>query len=97
MNYIKNTKTWLKLDGTCLKQEKKTFNHKTIVKLYIIYKINLCPLNLNSKFTLLNSSFGTVKITKNTDPDKHSHPGYATELINVELFHCHMVKDLVKK
>ena len=23
MNYIKNTKTWLKLDGTCLKQEKK--------------------------------------------------------------------------
>ena len=62
-----------------LKARKKTFNHKTIVKLYIIYEINLCPLNLNSKFKLLNSLFGTFKITKNTDPDKHSYPGYATE------------------
>ena len=36
-----NTKIRVKLDGSCLKQDKFTCNHKTVVNIYIVYKINL--------------------------------------------------------
>ena len=32
-----NVKIRIKFDGSCLKQEKVTFNHKTILNLYIAY------------------------------------------------------------
>ena len=37
----------------------------------------LWPLNLESKFALLNFLFGAVKLlTKNADPDHHSYSGH---------------------
>ena len=40
-----------------------------MLNFYIVYEINLWPLNLDSNFALLNSLFADVKLTKNADPD----------------------------
>ena len=53
-----------------------TFNHKNILIFYIVYEINIWPLNLGRKFPLLNFLFGTVTLTKSADPDKYSYYGY---------------------
>ena len=58
------------------KAKKATFAHKARLNFHIVYKIDLWPRNLDSWFTLLNSSFGAVKLTKNVDADKHSYFGY---------------------
>ena len=34
------TKTRVKLSGSCLKQDKATYNHGTIVNIYIVYNIS---------------------------------------------------------
>ena len=75
-DYIGTPKIQVKFDGSCLKQEKLTFTHKTIINFYIVYEINLRPLNLDSKFALLNFLFDAVTLTKNADPDKYSYSGY---------------------
>ena len=36
----------------------------------MVYEINLSPNDLDSTFALLNSLFGTIKLSKNADPDK---------------------------
>ena len=41
--------------------------------------VYLWPLNLDSKFVLLNSLFGTVKLTKNDDLDEYFYFGYVIE------------------
>ena len=66
-------KSRVKIDGSCLKQENVTFTHKTIVNVYIVYKINSWPYNRGA---LRNSLFGAVKLTKYADPDKYSYSGY---------------------
>lgn len=35
--------TRINVDGQCLKQDKATFNYKTVVNIYIVYEINLWP------------------------------------------------------
>ena len=40
--------------------------------------MKLWLLNLDSKFALLNSLSGDVKLTRNADPDKYSYSGYGT-------------------
>ena len=77
IEYTDNAKIQVKFDGSCLKQEKVTFGQKTILKFYTGYEINLWPLNLDSKFALLNSLFGAVKLlTKNADLDHYFYSGY---------------------
>ena len=39
LNYI-GFRLRIKFDGQCLKQDKVTFNHKTIVNIYIVHEIN---------------------------------------------------------
>ena len=34
------TKTRVEFDGSCLKQDKVTYNHETIVNIYIVYEIS---------------------------------------------------------
>ena len=55
-----------KCNGTCLKQDKTTCNHGTIVKTDIVYKLSS---NLNN-FDLENCLFGAVELTKNADIQK---------------------------
>ena len=53
------TKLRLKFDANCLKQEKVTFTHKTIVNVYIV-AINLWSFNLGTNFILGNPLFGVA-------------------------------------
>ena len=63
-------KTRVKFAGSCLKQDKITFTHETIVNKYTVYKISISDSN-NNYPTLESSLFGAVKLTKNPDIDKY--------------------------
>ena len=73
MNYYA-TKTRLEFRGSCLKQDKSTFNHGKTVNIYIVYEID--KLYTKSHPTLVNCLFGAVSITKNADIDKNKYSGY---------------------
>ena len=67
MNHY-GTKIRLEFRGSCLKQDKSTFNHGKIVNIYIAYEIDkICT---KSHPTLVNCLFGAVSISKNADIDK---------------------------
>ena len=59
-----NIKTRVKSDKICLMQDKVTFTQKKRVNIHIVYEINLCPVNVGKDFTLGNSFFGSIKLTK---------------------------------
>ena len=61
--------TRLELRGSCLKQDKSTFNHGKIVNIYIVYEID--KIYTKSHPTLVNCLFGAVSIAKNADIDKN--------------------------
>ena len=68
----------LKFEGSCLRQDKITFNHEKIVNIYIVYELSS---NINNfEFTLENCLFGAVKITKNADIDQYKYSGYGIGL-----------------
>ena len=56
-----------------------SFLHKNIVNLYIASKLDALLKDLNTDFTLGHCLFGTVKLTKNADPDKYKFSGYGME------------------
>ena len=47
-----------------------------VINLFISYIINQWPKDLNTHFTSGNCLFGSVELTKNTDPDKYRCSGY---------------------
>ena len=51
---------------------------KKVINLYISYTLGPQLRNLNTDFTLGNCLFGSVKLTKNADLDKHKYIGYGT-------------------
>ena len=46
------------------------------INLYISYTLSPELRSLNAEFTSGNCLFGSVKLTKNTDPDKYLYTGY---------------------
>ena len=70
-----NTKTRLEFRGSCLKQDKITFNHRKILNIYIVYEINR-NFNNSSYATLENCLFGAVKLTNHPDIDQYKYFGY---------------------
>ena len=62
-NYF-GTKTRVWLNGSCLKQDKITFNYGTIVNIYIVHEKNK-NYNTSSDPTLEKRLFGVVSLTKN--------------------------------
>ena len=46
------------------------------MNIYNVYEIKLWPFKQNVDFTLGNSLFGAVKLTKNADFDKYKYSGY---------------------
>ena len=74
--YISRIK--LKFKGSFLNQEDKAaFTPKGVVNLFIFYELdNTWSRDLNTDSTLKNSFFGSVKLTKNADPDKYKYRGY---------------------
>ena len=73
MNYH-GTKARLQSRGSCLKQDKITFNHGKIVNIYIVYEID--KIYTKTHPTLVKCLFGAVSITKNADIDKNRYCGY---------------------
>ena len=58
INQIDKAKIRVKFDGSCLKQEKVTFNHRKL------YEINLWLYTQDANFALGNSLLGAVILTK---------------------------------
>ena len=52
--------------------------------------INLWPFKQSANFTLENSLFGAVKVTKNADFDKYKYSGYDIGLMQFEVF-CYLI------
>ena len=69
------TKTRVEFSGSCLKQDKVTFNHGKIVNIYIVYEISK-SINISDYLTLENCLFGAVSLTKNADIDRCGYSGY---------------------
>ena len=69
------TKTKVEFNGSCLKQDKVTYNHGKIVNIYIVYEINQ-NYSISSYPILENCLFGSVSLTKNADIDKYKYSGY---------------------
>ena len=69
------TKTRVKFNGSCLKQDKATYSHGTIVNIYIVYEVSKKD-NIRSYPTLENCLFGAVSLTKHVDIDQYKYSGY---------------------
>ena len=69
------TKTRVEFSGSCLKQDKVTFNQRKIVNIYIVYEISK-SINISDYLTLENCLFGAVSLTKNADIDRYGYSGY---------------------
>ena len=63
------SKTRVKFNGSCLKQDKLTYTHGKIVNIYIVYAISK-NFHISSYSTLENCLFRPVRLTKNNDIDK---------------------------
>ena len=70
------TKIRVKFDVSCLKQGKITFKHKITLNLHIVYEINYWSYDLGTSFTLGDSLFWAVKLTKNGDTAKYYYSEY---------------------
>ena len=62
-------------DGHCLIKNDISVPKK-VINLYISYTLTPWLRNLNTDFTLDNCLFGSVKLTKNVDPDKYKYSSY---------------------
>ena len=69
------TKPRVEFNGSCLKQDKVTYNNDTIVNMYIVYEISK-NYNISSYPTLENCLFGAVNLTKNPNIGQHKYSGY---------------------
>ena len=69
------TKTRVKFNGNCLKQEKITFNHGKKVNIHIVYEVER-SLNISSYPTLENCIFGAIKLTKHIDNGLYKYSEY---------------------
>ena len=63
---------------SCLKQDKITYNHGTIVNIYIVYEISK-NCNISSYPTFENCFFEAVSLTKYTNIDQYKYSGYNTD------------------
>ena len=66
---LDNARIKLNFIGDLLKQDKITYNHGSIVNIYIVYRLS--P-SITSDITLENCLFGALKRTKNLKIDTYS-------------------------
>ena len=69
------TKIRVEFNGSCLKQDKVTYNHGKIVNIYIAYEISK-NYSISTYPTLESCLFGAVSLTKNADVDQYKYFGY---------------------
>ena len=68
-------KVRVRFGGTCLEQDKITFNHGKIVNICTVYEISVADSN-NNYPTLEKCLFGAVKLTENDYFGKYKYSGY---------------------
>ena len=61
--------------GSCLKQDKITYDNSKVVNISIVYEISK-SYNISSYPTLKDCLFGVVSLTKNADIDKYKYSRY---------------------
>ena len=71
------TKTRVKFNESCLRQDEATYNHGTIINIYIVY-VRSKNYNISNYLTLENCLLGAVSLTKHIDQYKYS--GYGIKL-----------------
>ena len=69
------TKARVKFSGSCFNQDKATYNHGTIVIIYLVYEMSR-NCNISSYSTLENCFFGAVNLTRHVDIDQYKYSGY---------------------
>ena len=74
LNYV-GTKIRVEFKGSCLKQDKISFDYGKVVNICIVYEINK-SYNISSFLTLENFLFGAVELTKHPDIDQYKYSGY---------------------
>ena len=65
----------VKFTRNSLKQSTTSYNHRKVVKIYIIYELGAVS-SRNNDPTLKNCLFGVITLTKNADIDKSGYSGY---------------------
>ena len=70
-----DTKTRAEFNGSCLKQDRVTFNHAKVLNIYIAYEKNR-SINISDCKTLEYYLFGALTLTKNADIDKYKYSRY---------------------
>ena len=85
----------MKFDGSCLKQEKITFNDIAMVNLYIVYEINLWSHKTGTDFTL-GIYLKLLHSLKNLIHISILIVDMVLDLMHKEVFQCEMVVGLVK-
>ena len=68
LNYYDDLKVRITFTGSCLKQPKFTYIHKTIVNIHIVYELGASTSNDNDS-TLKICLFGAVTLLKNAGVD----------------------------
>ena len=84
LNYL-DTKTKVKFEGQCLKQDKIIFTNGNI-NISIVYEINFWNRGYDNYPVLENSLFGAVTLIKNADIDKYKYSGYGIGFDRCETF-----------
>ena len=69
-----NARIKFRFNGDLLRQNQVTYNHGPVVNIHIVYETT--PDTKTSNITLENCLFGAIKLTKNSDVDKHNYSGY---------------------
>ena len=80
-------KTRVKFNGSCLKQDKATCIHGTIINIYIVYEISKND-NISNYPTSENCLFGAVSLTKHVDIDQYKYSGYGIGFDRKGEFSC---------
>ena len=65
----------INFNGHCLIKNNISI-HIKVINVNISYTVGTQLRNSNTDFTLANCLFGSVKLTKNADPDKYKYTGY---------------------
>ena len=65
---------YIKFNGNCLKNNNDS--SLDAVNLYVCYELDQWSRDLDTDFTLDSSLFGSIKLTKNANPDKYKYSGY---------------------
>ena len=69
------TKTKVKFNGICQKQDIITYTNGKIVNIQVVHEISKSS-NISNYTALENCLFGAVSLTKNADNDRYGYSGY---------------------